>query len=313
MSFTGITTDQLMAVHPAHARDSWERGPSRRSGIGANVATKIGLVELAGLLNKPRMVAAREQIRNLANDESVLEIVLLVDSPGGTVSGTHDLYLTVAEAAKRKRVTAFIEDLGASGAYYAVSAATEIVMNATGVAGSIGVYVVLTDASRALQAEGVDVLVVRSGPYKGTATWGAKISQAEIDQVQHFVDAQARHFIAAVAKGRGMSVKRVSELADGRVFLGAEAVAVRLVDRIDTFDNIASEAMARRAASYMDLEGRAAVDQFDQLVEAHGGSVALAKAQVQGRYPLLAANAKVARRQLGIGSYQMVKGYKVWD
>lgn len=288
-----ISTGQLLAIHPSYAQQA--RTEARPQKSRRPFRGEVALVELYGVLWKPTLVEARMKINQLANDPNVGEILLLVHSPGGSVAGTHDLYESIHRAAKLKPVRAFIEDMGASGAYYAVSGATEIIMNETGECGSIGVYIVLADASRAFEERGVDVLVIRSGQHKGTGQYGAKITTEEIQQIQHVVDTQARIFTAAVAKGRNMEVKRVRDLADGRIFLGREAVGVGLVDRIAMFEDVVEDILSRKRDRYEHLDGPDALKEFQQrAIDEHRRfkkAISEAERSVEREFPVLAKSA----------------------
>jgi protease-4 len=260
-----LATSELWCIAPGHAagvRQLGELPPPRRAPV-----YPYALVEIVGTLTKPRMVAMREKIAAAAANPAVGEIVLLVDSPGGTVAGTHDLYLTIAAAAQRKRVVAVVEDQATSGALYAIAGATEILIGETAMTGSIGVYTVAVDESKLLERIGVEVVIIRSGQHKGAGVQGVKLSDEQFAELKRRVDVQARHFIAAVARGRGMGVDRVAEIADGRVFIGREAVAAGLADRVGAFEDVLAEAEQRTAGlMYRDLAGRAAAEQLDNLV-----------------------------------------------
>jgi signal peptide peptidase SppA len=292
-----ISSLPLLAIAPGYAKSeaaAWNVFAPRRE---PPAEQRIGLVQLRGELDKPYLVEARNRVNQLAADNSVGEILIFVDSPGGTVAGTHDLYLAIARAAERKRVTAVCEDLVASAAYYAIAGATEICLNPGGVCGSIGVYMVVLDASKLFERMGVDVIVIRSGPHKGARIEGAKITGEQLEMWQGFVDAQHRLFVAAVAKGRRMKVDRVNDVADGRVLVGEQAVAAGLVDRIATFDDVLAAAQLRTLHL---VRGRDAVAAFDQLVAAEcktRGYVSPTWTRVvEERYPELAADANKHRR-----------------
>lgn len=254
----------------------------------------VAVVEIVGVLYKSELVSLREKISRLAADDRIGELVLLVDSPGGTVAGTHDLYAAITRAAGRKRVTAVVEDLCASAAYYAIAGASEIVVNPTGQVGSIGAYVVLLDQSRLFDKLGIDVWVISSGPQKGRGVPGSKISAEQIAQVQAVVDETARHFMAAVARGRKLSAAKVNELADGRILVGNQARAAGLVDRIASLEDVLAEAERRaEPLSYRHLTGAAALAKYDELVAA-----APWKDGVRIDHPELAAEAAKHREEL---------------
>lgn len=293
----------IMAIAPAYASRegrSLVPAPMPRTSEGA---TTFGVVEITGVLYKPKLVALREQVIRLATNPRVGEILLLVDSPGGTVAGTHDLYAAISRAAKVKRVTAFVEDHALSGAMYAIAGASEIVMNHTGHAGSIGVYTVLADASRYFEKLGVDIIVVRAGAHKGAGEYGAKITGEQIAQVQAVIDELGRHFVAAVAKGRWMSVERVNDLADGRVLVGNQAKAAGLVDRLAHWEDIVDEVAQR--TEYISYAS--AFAKFNKLVAAEAEEIrsrgiegrnveSVARAEVRERHPKVAAAAEKYER-----------------
>ena len=212
-------------------------------------ADGIAIIELAGMITKhpsslsrnPGSIGLRRMIRNAVANSAVRAILLRVDSPGGTVAGTADLADEVYRAAKAKPLTAFIEDMGASAAYWVASQARRIVGNTTAAVGSIGIYGVLYDYSKAAEKQGIRAVVVRSGKYKGTGTRGEEITDEQIDERQRTIDAIHELFVASVARGRGVSKSRVEAIADGRVWIGAAGVEARLVDRIGTVEQALAE------------------------------------------------------------------------
>lgn len=230
---------------------------------------QVGFVRLIGILTKAELVDARQQVNRLAEDPGVGEILVLVDSPGGTVAGTHDLYLAISRATELKKVTGYIEDIATSGAIYAIAGASEIIINPTGITGSIGVYVVLVDASKQFERDGIEVIVIRSGTGKGAGVSGAKISPEQLEQLQERVNEQARHFVAAIARGRKMSTKKALALADGRTFIGSQAVAAGLVDRVAILEDVVAAIGERTAGlEFAHLAGHDARFKFNELVAA---------------------------------------------
>lgn len=227
------------------------------TGASAGKPNALGVVRVEGLMTKygssmssgGSTVLARRRIRAAANDESVSGILLILDTPGGTVSGTVDLALEVREAAKKKPVYAFCEDICCSGGYFVASQATRIYANSNAIVGSIGVYLVLEDWSKAFAEHGVKVHVVRFGEMKGAGMIGTEITEEILEEDQKLVDAHGEQFVSFVQKGRGISQAKARELADGRVYVGQESVAVGLVDKIQTLEETLKElAKAKPAA-----------------------------------------------------------------
>lgn len=199
-------------------------------------------------------VFARRQVRQAADDEAVGAILLVIDSPGGTVAGTMDLAAEVAKANKQKQVVAFIEDLTASAAYWVASQASKIYANnATALVGSIGTYAVLYDYSKAAEQLGVKVHLIKAGDFKGTGVQGTEITEPQIAETQRIVDSLNSEFLNGVANGRGMSLSDVQGIADGRVHPAAEAVGFNLVDAIQSYEKTVadlSQQTTKRRRSY---------------------------------------------------------------
>lgn len=196
-------------------------------------------------------VMARRRIRAAARDEAVKSIMLLIDSPGGSVAGTSDLADEVLKAKAAKPVTAYIEDMGASAAYWVASQADAIYANQTANVGSIGVFGVVHDMSIRAAQEGIKVMVFRSGPYKGAGTPGEAITDEQRDEFQRHVDELFGVFTKAVMNGRGMTRSEVDAVADGRVWMASDAKGLKLIDGVKSFDEalVATSRMRPSATS----------------------------------------------------------------
>lgn len=179
-----------------------------------------------------------EAIGRAADDPSVMAIFIDIDSPGGTVDGTAAVADAVYAAAQKKPVFAFAGDCIASAAYWIGSQATKLFVGPTSTVGSIGVYTVLVDSSRRASNEGVEVKVIKSGEMKGAGAPGTPITDAQVADTQRVIDDLNSHFVAAVARGRGMRMKHERNAdgkpipADGRVFIGQQAVDMGLADGV---------------------------------------------------------------------------------
>lgn len=236
----------------------------KRGDRGYAVSQGVAIVECVGLMTKygssfsdsPGMLRLRQAVRRATADAEAAAILLMFDSPGGTANGTDDFADEVARAAAVKPVHAYIEDMGASAAYYVASQASRLTANPSAVVGSIGTYMVVQDWSKVYADAGVKVNVIRAGKFKGAGAMGAPVSDDELEMFQRFIDQTNEMFLAAVARGRGMSRQRVEELADGAVWIGRHAVEAGLLDAVETLD----EAMdAARSA------GRSQETSFDRL------------------------------------------------
>lgn len=181
-------------------------------------------------------VAMRRAVRAAANDPQVRAGFFRFDSPGGTVAGTPELGDDIAAFSAAKPSAAFIEDMGASAAYWLASQCPVISTNRAGMVGSIGTYGVVLDMSGAASQKGVVVHVVKAGDYKGAGEPGTKVTPEQLAELQKIIDDMNGHFLAAVSSGRKMPMSRVQSLADGRVHVGAQAVALGLADYVEPLD-----------------------------------------------------------------------------
>ncbi len=174
----------------------------------------------------------RGMLAQAVNDNAVSDIELRIDSPGGQVAGGIETAQSIMAARDIKPVSAHIEDLGASGAYWLASQAQTITAGPNTEVGSIGVYAVMVDYSGLAEEMGIKVHIVRSGPFKGQGVEGAPISEEYLEVEQELIDQMAGNFIDAVAAGRGMDRDKVAELATGRTWLGPAAKKLGLVDSV---------------------------------------------------------------------------------
>jgi signal peptide peptidase SppA len=227
---------------------------SRLSGRGGfERFNDVAIIHLAGPLTKAggwwfsgtSSVQARGEISAAAADPDVGKIALLIDSPGGTVAGTYELAAAVAAAAKQKRTVAYIQDLGASAAYWAASQASEVFASPTAYVGSIGTYGVLVDSSGMADRMGIKVHVVRAGEFKGMGMPGTAIEKKHLEEAQRLISAQNEFFLEGVAGGRRLPLAKVRELADGRAHIAAKAKELGLIDGVQSF----TQTLARLAVT----------------------------------------------------------------
>lgn len=215
-------------------------------------ADGLAVIPLIGMMTKYgsslgdgfSTVAARRAIRNAAQDATVRGLVLLIDSPGGTSRGVGDLAGEVRSAAAVKPVTAFIEDMGASGAYYVASQATRVAAPKTAMIGSIGTYMVVADYTQAYAKSGVTVHVVRAGEFKGAGYPGDAVTPGQLAEFQREVEMVNAQFLAAVSSGRRMSAAQMQAVATGQVWDAPQAMALGLVDAVETFEDTLAATLA---------------------------------------------------------------------
>jgi signal peptide peptidase SppA len=182
------------------------------------------------------MIELQAALREIAADPQVQKVLLVVDSPGGTVSGVAETAGTVARLNRTKPVYAAISDLGASAAYWIASQARQISANGTAHVGSIGVYTVLADTHMLAAREGVDVTVVSSGAEKGAGIDGTKLTPVQLAAMQENIDDLAAAFFSEVQRGRRLTDARLAEVTTGRTWIAPRALALGLVDKVESLD-----------------------------------------------------------------------------
>lgn len=207
-------------------------------------AKTVAVIPFHGPVTKKRSkfseasaIELRAAIRQASKDPTVDKIVLHIDSPGGAVSGIDDLAAEVREAKKLKPVVAYIEDLGASAAYWVASQATEIVANRGAFVGSLGVYGVIHDTSGAYEREGIKVHVVSSGGAKGKGVAGVPVDETTLSEERRLIEAITDLFKLNVREGRKLTHAATTDLFDGRVHMAGKALELGLIDRIGTFES----------------------------------------------------------------------------
>jgi signal peptide peptidase SppA len=174
----------------------------------------------------------RQMLALAVADPRVERIELRIDSPGGQVAGGMETADAIRAADGVKPVTAVVEDLAASGAYWLATSARRIEAGRNAEIGSIGVYMVYQDWSRMFESAGVKTIVIRSGEHKGMGVPGAPITEAQIAAEQEIVDQIAGHFVQQVAVGRRLTIDQVKPLATGRVWLAPAALELGLIDAV---------------------------------------------------------------------------------
>lgn len=185
-------------------------------------------------------------VRIAGEDFAVDTILIDCETPGGGVYGCADCSDVLYQVAKKKRVITCVNDLCASAGLWVGSAATEIVISQSGDIGSLGVYRVRTDYTRALKKEGVSVEIFRAGERKAWGHPALPLTDAERKVAQADVDLSHEAFINAVARNRRVSADHVrSEWGDAQVFTGQQAVDVGLADRVASFDQVLAELVGR--------------------------------------------------------------------
>jgi protease-4 len=198
---------------------------------------KVALVKIEGLLvNADHIV---EEINDHADDSSVKAIIIRIDSPGGGVVVSQEIYNAVLNARKtgKKKVVMSLGSIAASGGYYIAAAGDRIIANPGTLTGSIGVKMEFANVEKLLEKIGVKGMVVKAGEYKDIGSPYREMSEPEKKLLQAVIDDVHSQFIEAVAKGRNLPEADVKAIADGRIFTGRQALQLKLVDQLGDLED----------------------------------------------------------------------------
>ncbi len=196
---------------------------------------KVGVIEITGVIADPKPVIL--QLKKFRKNEDVKAIVLRINSPGGGVGPSQEIYAEVKKTTRLKKVVASMGAIAASGGYYVGAAADHIMANPGTITGSIGVVMEFADAQELFKKIGVSAVVIKSGDYKDTGSPLRKMTPEERRLLESFVGNVHQQFVTAVAEGRKMSEETVRTIADGRIFSGQEAQKLGLLDSLGNMED----------------------------------------------------------------------------
>ena len=202
---------------------------------------RVAVVELEGLIAETEDLV--RELRQHRENPSVRAVVIRINSPGGVVGPTQEVYnalLRVREAGKP--VVASLGAVAASGGYYAAVAADQIYANPGTLTGSIGVIMQLANVDMLLKKVGVDFVVVKAGEFKDIGNPARPMTAEERRVVQALLEDVHAQFIEAVAQGRKLDRSAVVQFADGRVFSGTQALRLKMIDALGGLEDAVNAA-----------------------------------------------------------------------
>src|SRR5579859_680833 len=207
------------------------------SGFGS----KIAVVELDGVIFSPKQVVT--QLKKFADDDSVKAIILHVNSPGGGVAASEEIYREVKRirSEKKKKIVASVETVGASGAFYVSAACDKIYADQGSIVGSIGVIAQWVNYGDLLKWAKLKDVVIKTGEFKYTGNPARDLTPAEQAYMQSLIDNMFGQFIKAVADGRGLKYDDVKAIANGKVWTGEQASSMKLIDSVGDFQQAVDE------------------------------------------------------------------------
>jgi len=200
--------------------------------------TYVGIVPLEGEITPEKSQEFIDCLFQARDDERVGAILVRINSPGGAVAPSQEIYRAIMNVRKEKRVVASIGTVGASGGYYVAAAANEIYADPGSITGSIGVLFAYPQLQELLKKLGIGKVVVKSGKYKDIASPFRSPTPQEKAILQGVVNDIYKQFVGDVARARGMKIEELEALSDGRIFTGRQAQALGLVDGLRSQEEV---------------------------------------------------------------------------
>ena len=203
------------------------------SGLG--FSEKIGVIDVEGTIRDSRLILS--QLVKFRNDKRIKAIILRIDSPGGGVGASQEIYREVRRTTKEKKVVVSLAGTAASGGYYIAAAGDKIVANPGTITGSIGVIMEFIRIQELFEKIGISLEVLKSGEFKDIGSPHRELTDRDKELIKELISDIQRQFVNAVAEGRGVPVEKVLEIADGRILSGAMAKDLGLVDELGNFQD----------------------------------------------------------------------------
>ncbi len=200
----------------------------------------IGVLEIKGVILEADKYL--KIIRKFEENRDIKAVVIRIDSPGGAVGASQEIYRELKKLRKIKPVVISMGNVAASGAFYISLGGKEIFASPGTLTGSIGVILQIPNIKKLLEKLGIKTQIIKSGAFKDAGSIFKEMSPAEKKYLQSEVDQIHEQFINAVAKERKLPLEKVRKIADGRVFNGKEALKYGLVDKLGNFWDAVEEA-----------------------------------------------------------------------
>jgi protease IV len=226
------------------------RGQQGAQYVVTGSGDKIAVVEIEGVILDPQPTV--RDLKKFGDDSSIKAIIVHLNTPGGSAAASEEIYKEVRRIRdeKKKRIVADIAIVGASGGYYVASGTNKIFANDASVVGSIGAIMDWYNYGDLVRWAKLKEEVIKSGEFKDTGDPMRELTPAERAYLQAMVNNMKDQFVAAIASGRGLKVADIVPLADGRVWTGQQALALKLIDQIGDF-----EAAVKDTASAVGIKG----------------------------------------------------------
>ena len=198
--------------------------------------SSVAIVEIHGVIgNHVKIPEFSRLIDSVAGNQRLKALLLDIDSPGGSATGSEVLYRAIQRVAEEKPVYAYVRGMGASGGYYLACAASKVYALPTALVGSIGVIYLRPVLEQLLSKVGVDFSVYKSGEFKDMTGFWRSPTDRESEKFQELINEIFDNFVAVVAEGRSLDEAKVREIATGEIMTAQKGIRQGLVDEIGDF------------------------------------------------------------------------------
>ncbi|NOQ41982.1 MAG: signal peptide peptidase SppA, partial [Desulfuromusa sp.] len=210
-------------------------GMFRTGSVVVSVGDKIGILEVEGTIVDSRRLI--EQIEEFRDRNAIKAVVVRIDSPGGGVGPSQEIYAELKRLAEEKPVIVSMGSVAASGGYYLAVAGERIFANPGTITGSIGVIMSFPNYQELMGKVGIQTEVVKSGRFKDIGSSTREFSEADRALLQEMIDDVHLQFVEAISVGRNIPIVRLQPFVDGRIFTGRQAKDAGLIDELGTLSD----------------------------------------------------------------------------
>jgi len=211
-------------------------------GFDKSEGPNVGVVDVTGIIETSDAII--EDLNNFASDDTIDAILLRVDSPGGSVGPSQEIYTEVKKLKQKKKIVVSMGSLAASGGYYISAAADKIYANPGTLTGSIGVIIQTTYLGELFNYLKMEAITYKSGKHKDMLSPFRKPTEEDDHVAQALIEDVYEQFLDDVVAGRGIEKETLRQYADGRILTGKQAFEMKLVDELGNIRDAAAGALA---------------------------------------------------------------------
>lgn len=240
MGWVFFTMFALFVLTIVVAIGALSRGGLSQENLGSMLIRSdhaVGVAEIEGEIMTSKDF--RKTLKGLVDNEKIKSIVVRIDSPGGAVGASEEMFAAIKAANAKKPVVCSMGSIAASGGFYAAMGCKKILANPGTLTGSIGVIMMTPNVNEIMGHYGVNMTVIKSGQYKDTGSPFRPVTPEDKQFLQNLVDAAYQEFVRVVSEARGLPVDKVKAFADGRILTGKQALEAGAIDELGDLDRAA--------------------------------------------------------------------------